>query len=65
MKATHFGSDLAELSLSALDAISDGLAMNFSALNPQPIPPGRTDWAMLVPQPLAPLWKGPGCPGPF
>ena len=67
MKTTHFGNDRAELSLSALDAVSGGLAMNlnFTALNPQPIPPGRLDWAMLNPQPLPPKLKGPGCPGPF
>ncbi len=65
MKTTHFGSDLAELSLFALDAVSGGLALNFGPLNPQPIPPGRLDWAMLNPQPLPPQLHGPGCPGPF
>ena len=53
-----------ELTIDEIDSVTGGLAFSFLALNPQPIPPGRIDFAQF--QTALPLGfpRAPGCPGP-
>jgi len=51
------------LAADELDTVTGGLSLSFAALNPQPIPPGRLDFALLHQGALA-LPRLPGCPGP-
>ena len=56
--------DARELTADEIDGVTGGLALSFIALNPQPIPPGRTDFAGLrTGLPLS--IRMPGCPGPI
>jgi hypothetical protein len=57
------GSVACELAADELDVVSGGLAMHFVALNPQPIPPGRSDFGSFGLSLRIP--RTPGCPGPL
>ena len=47
-----------------LDTVSGGIIFQHVALNPQPIPPGRTELATFHHSSGLNLPRGPGCPGP-
>ena len=47
-----------------LDAVAGGISFQQVALNPQPIPPGRTYFAAFSHSAGLHLPRTPGCPGP-
>ena len=47
-----------------LDAVAGGIIFQQVALNPQPIPPGRTEFAAFHHSSGPSLPRNPGCPGP-